>query len=135
MADHTIRTAGEWTAGRGPEAVYSRLLEDCIVVVGGLIDDALANLVTAQLLHLNARRPGEDIHLYLNSPGGSATALLAVYDAMQSLTSDVATVCVGQAASAAAVLLAAGAPGKRSALRHARGAREDRAGIGALLQH
>jgi ATP-dependent Clp protease, protease subunit len=100
--------------------VYSRLLEDRIVIVGSELDDAAANLITAQLLHLEAEAPDKDINLYINSPGGSGTALLAVYDTMQHLGSDVSTICLGQAASAAAVLLAAGAPGKRVALPHAR---------------
>jgi ATP-dependent Clp protease protease subunit len=100
--------------------IYSRLLEDRIVILGSELDDAVANLITAQLLHLEAEAPGKDINLYINSPGGSGTALLAVYDTMQHLGSDVSTICLGQAASAAAVLLAAGAPGKRVALPHAR---------------
>jgi len=100
--------------------IYSRLLEDRIVILGSELDDAVANLITAQLLHLEAEAPGKDINLYINSPGGSGTALLAVYDTMHHLGSDVSTICLGQAASAAAVLLAAGAPGKRVALPHAR---------------
>jgi ATP-dependent Clp protease protease subunit len=100
--------------------IYSRLLEDRIVILGSELDDAVANLITAQLLHLEAEAPDKDINLYINSPGGSGTALLAVYDTMQHLGSDVSTICLGQAASAAAVLLAAGAPGKRVALPHAR---------------
>jgi ATP-dependent Clp protease protease subunit len=100
--------------------IYSRLLNDRIVVLGSPIDDAVANLITAQLLHLESEDPEKDINVYINSPGGSSTALLGIYDAMQYLRSDVSTVCVGQAASAAAVLLAAGAPGKRFALPNAR---------------
>ena len=100
--------------------VYSRLLKDRIVVLGSAIDDALANVVMAQLLHLESEDPDRDISLYVNSPGGSATALLAIYDTMQYVRPDVSTICVGQAASAAAVLLACGAPGKRFALPHAR---------------
>jgi ATP-dependent Clp protease, protease subunit len=100
--------------------IYSRLLKDRIVVLGTPVDDTVANLLTAQLIHLDAEAPGKDINLYINSPGGSGTAMLGIYDTMQFVTSDVATICVGQAASAAAVLLAAGAPGKRFALRHAR---------------
>jgi ATP-dependent Clp protease, protease subunit len=109
-------------ADRGERAfdIYSRLLEDRIVVLGAELDDAVANLITAQLLHLEAEAPDKDINLYINSPGGSGTALLAVYDTMQHIGSDVSTICLGQAASAAAVLLAAGAPGKRFALPHAR---------------
>ena len=100
--------------------IYSRLLEDRIVILRSELDDAVANLITAQLLHLEAEAPDKDINLYINSPGGSGTALLAVYDTIQHLGSDVSTICLGQAASAAAVLLAAGAPGKRVALPHAR---------------
>jgi ATP-dependent Clp protease, protease subunit len=100
--------------------VYSRLLEDRIVILGSELDDAVANLITAQLLHLEAEAPDKDISLYINSPGGSGTAMLAIYDTVQHIGSDVSTICLGQAASAAAVLLAAGAPGKRFALPHAR---------------
>ena len=100
--------------------IYSRLLNDRIIVLGSPIDDAVANLITAQLLHLESENPDKDISLYINSPGGSGTALLGIYDAMQYVRSDVSTLCVGQAASAAAVLLAAGAPGKRFALPNAR---------------
>jgi ATP-dependent Clp protease protease subunit len=100
--------------------IYSRLLNDRIVVLGSPIDDPVANLVTAQLIHLEADDPDKDINLYINSPGGSGTALLAIYDTMRAIRPDVSTICVGQAASAAAVLLAAGAAGKRFALLHAR---------------
>jgi ATP-dependent Clp protease protease subunit len=100
--------------------IYSRLLKDRIVIVGTPIDDAVGNLVVAQLLHLEAEDPEKDINLYLNSPGGSGTSLLGIYDAMQHVRPDVSTICVGQAASAAAVLLAAGASGKRFALPYAR---------------
>jgi ATP-dependent Clp protease protease subunit len=100
--------------------IYSRLLKDRIVVLGTPVDDAVANLIIAQLLHLDSEDPGKDISLYINSPGGSSTALLGMYDTMQYLRSDVSTICVGQAASAGAVLLAAGAVGKRYALPHAR---------------
>jgi ATP-dependent Clp protease protease subunit len=100
--------------------VYSRLLKDRIVILGSPLDDHLANLITAQLLHLESEDPGKDINLYINSPGGSATALLAIHDAMGYVKPDVSTICVGQAASAAAVLLACGARGKRFALPHAR---------------
>ncbi len=100
--------------------LYSRLLKDRIVILGSPIDDAVANLVTAQLIHLEAEDPERDVSLYINSPGGSGTALLGVYDTMQSIRPPVSTICVGQAASAAAVILAAGAPGKRFALPHAR---------------
>jgi ATP-dependent Clp protease protease subunit len=109
-------------ASRGERAfdIYSRLLEDRIVILGSEVDDAVANLISAQLLHLEAEAPEKDINLYINSPGGSGTALLAVYDTMQHIGSDVSTICLGQAASAAAVLLATGAPGKRFVLPHAR---------------
>ena len=98
--------------------IYSRLLNERIIFLGTPIDDTVANLVMAQLLHLESEDPDKDIQLYINSPGGSVTALLAIYDTMQYVKPDVATTCMGQAASAAAVLLAAGAPGKRSALPH-----------------
>jgi ATP-dependent Clp protease, protease subunit len=106
---------------RGERAfdIYSRLLRERVVFLGRVMDDDLANLVVAQLLHLDSEGGG-DISLYINSPGGDVTALFAIYDAMQFLTSDVATYCLGQAASAAAVLLAAGAPGKRCALPNSR---------------
>ncbi|HEX9235627.1 MAG TPA: ATP-dependent Clp protease proteolytic subunit [Actinomycetota bacterium] len=107
---------------RGERAfdIYSRLLKDRVVFVGREIDDELANLVMAQLLHLESDDPDRDISLYLNSPGGSATAMFAIYDTMQYIRPDVSTMCVGMAASAAAVILAAGAAGKRHALPNAR---------------
>lgn len=118
---YTIPTVVE-RLPRGERAadVYSRLLSDRIVVLGTEIDDGVANVVIAQLLHLQSENPDADINLYVNSPGGSLTALMAIYDTMQYVRPDVATFCMGQAASAAAVLLAAGARGKRFALRHAR---------------
>ncbi len=100
--------------------VFSRLLSERIVFLGTPLDDDVANVVMAQMLHLDYESPDLDIQLYINSPGGSNTALTAVYDTMSFVRADVATVCMGQAASAAAVLLAAGAPGKRAALEHAR---------------
>jgi len=100
--------------------IYSRLLNERIIFLGTPIDDTVANLVMAQLLHLESDDPDKDIQLYINSPGGSVTALLAIYDTMQYVKPDVATTCMGQAASAAAVLLAAGAPGKRLGLPHSR---------------
>jgi ATP-dependent Clp protease protease subunit len=108
--------------GRGERAydIYSRLLKDRIVVLGTEINDATANLLTAQLLHLESEDPEKDIALYINSPGGSVTATLAIYDTMQVIRAEVATFCMGMAASGAAVILAAGAPGKRSALPNAR---------------
>jgi ATP-dependent Clp protease, protease subunit len=107
---------------RGERAydIYSRLLKDRIVVLGTEINDTTANLLTAQLLHLESEDPDKDIALYINSPGGSVTATLAIYDTMQVIRADVATFCMGMAASGAAVILAAGAPGKRSALPNAR---------------
>ncbi len=108
--------------GRGERAsdIYSRLLKDRIVFIGGPIDDYLANLVIAQLLFLEAEDPDRDIMLYINSPGGLVTAGLAIYDTMQYVKPDVCTICIGQAASMGAVLLAAGAKGKRYALPHSR---------------
>jgi ATP-dependent Clp protease protease subunit len=100
--------------------IFSRLLNDRVVFLGHEIDDVIANLVIAQLLHLESEDPEKDINLYINSPGGSVTAGLAIYDTMQYIRSDVSTICVGQCASAAAVLLAAGAPGKRFALPNSR---------------
>ena len=108
--------------GRGERAydIYSRLLKDRIVFIGSPIDDNVSNLVIAQLLFLQAEDPERDIYLYINSPGGSVTAGLAIYDTMQYISNDVATICMGQAASMGAVLLAAGAKSKRSALPHSR---------------
>ena len=100
--------------------MFSRLLMDRIVFIGTPIDDDVANVVIPQLLFLEADGPGKDIHLYINSPGGSVTAALAIYDTMQHVSAPVATICMGFAASAACFLLAGGAAGKRSALPHAR---------------
>jgi ATP-dependent Clp protease protease subunit len=121
MSSYTIPSVVEKTL-RGERAVdiYSRLLSDRIVYVGTEIDDGVANVVIAQLLHLESDRPDTQIDLYLNSPGGSVTAMLAIYDTMQFIRSPVGTTCVGQAASSAAVLLAAGAPGRRTVLPRAR---------------
>ena len=107
---------------RGERAfdIYSRLLKDRIVFLGTPIDDGVANIIMAQLLHLEGEDPDKDINLYINSPGGSTTALMAIYDTMQYIKPDVSTLCMGLAASAAAVLLAAGAEGKRFALPHSR---------------
>src|SRR5436309_4041520 len=99
---------------------YSRLLRDSIIFIGTPIDDNVANVITAQLLFLEAEDPERDISLYINSPGGSLSAALAVYDTIQFIRNDVTTICVGQAASMAAVLLAAGSPKKRFALPHSR---------------
>lgn len=100
--------------------IYSRLLKDRIVFVTGPIDDAMANVVIAQLLFLESEDPNKDIHLYINSPGGSVSAGLAIYDTMQYIKPDVSTICMGMAASMASVLLAAGTPGKRHALPYSR---------------
>ncbi|WP_232695642.1 ATP-dependent Clp endopeptidase proteolytic subunit ClpP [Brevibacillus daliensis] len=96
--------------------IYSRLLKDRIIFLGSEIDDDVANAVVAQLLFLESEEPGKDINLYINSPGGSVTAGMAIYDTMQFIKSDVSTICIGMAASMGAVLLAAGAKGKRYAL-------------------
>src|SRR5436305_5585082 len=100
--------------------VYSRLLRDSIIFIGTPIDDQIANLIVAQLLFLEAEDPERDINLYINSPGGSITAGMAIYDTMQFIKNDVTTICVGQCASMGALLLCAGAKGKRFALPHAR---------------
>ncbi len=100
--------------------IYSRLLANRIIFLGQAIDDQVANLVVAQLLHLESDSSGQDIQLYINSPGGDMTGLFAIHDTMRFVAPDVVTICVGQAASAAAVLLAAGAPGKRYALPNSR---------------
>src|SRR5437016_4456829 len=100
--------------------IYSRLLEDRIIFMQGVVDDDSANLIVAQLMYLQFTDPKKDIHLYINSPGGSVTAGLSIYDTMQYITCDVATYCIGQAASMGAVLLTAGTKGKRNALPHAR---------------
>ncbi|MBI2820180.1 MAG: ATP-dependent Clp endopeptidase proteolytic subunit ClpP [Acidobacteria bacterium] len=107
---------------RGERAydIYSRLLKDNIIFIGTPIDDTVANLVTAQLLFLEAEDPEKDVYLYINSPGGSITAGMAIYDTMQFVRPDVSTICIGQAASMAALLLAAGAPGKRFTLPNTR---------------
>lgn len=100
--------------------LYSRLLKEHIIFLGTPIDDTIANLVSAQLLHLESENPDKDINIYINSPGGDITALFAIYDTMQYIKAEITTICFGQAASAAAVLLAAGTKGKRLALPHAR---------------
>ncbi|HEX7077620.1 MAG TPA: ATP-dependent Clp endopeptidase proteolytic subunit ClpP [Candidatus Eisenbacteria bacterium] len=109
-------------SGRGERAydIFSRLLKDRIIFIGTPIDDVVANLVIAQLLFLESEDPDRDVNLYINSPGGVVSAGLAIYDTMQFIKPDVATICMGQAASMAALLLAAGAHGKRSALPHSR---------------
>jgi ATP-dependent Clp protease, protease subunit len=100
--------------------LYSRLLRENIIILGTPIDDTIANLICAQLIYLESENPDKDINVYINSPGGDLTALFAIYDTMQFIKNDIATICLGQAASAAAVLLGAGAKGKRLALPHAR---------------
>jgi ATP-dependent Clp protease, protease subunit len=107
---------------RGERAfdIYSRLLQQRIIFLGTPVSDEIANVIMAQLLHLESEDPDKDIALYINSPGGSITALFAIYDTMEYIKNDVSTICMGQAASAAAVLLAAGTPGKRYALPHSR---------------
>ena len=110
------------TTGRGERAydIYSRLLKDRVIFIGTPIDDYVANLIVAQLLFLQMEEPEKDVHVYINSPGGSITAGLAIYDTMQFLKCDVSTYCIGQAASMGAVLLCAGTKGKRYALPNAR---------------
>jgi len=118
---YLVPTVVEQT-NRGERAydLYSRLLKDNIIFLGTPIDDTIANLVCAQMLHLESENPDKDINIYINSPGGDVTALFAIYDTMQFIRNDIATICYGQAASAAAVLLAAVTKGKRLALPHAR---------------
>jgi ATP-dependent Clp protease protease subunit len=121
MSQYTIPTVIERTSlGERAFDIYSRLLSERIIFLGTEIDDGVANVVMAQLLHLESVSPDLEIALYINSPGGTYSALTAIYDTMQFVKPDVATICMGQASSAAAVLLAAGAPGRRSVLRHAK---------------
>ncbi len=119
--NYLVPTVVEQT-NRGERAydLYSRLLKENIIFLGTPIDDTIANLICAQLIHLESENPDRDINIYINSPGGDITALFAIYDTMQFIKNDIATICLGQAASAAAVLLAAGTKGKRLALPHAR---------------
>jgi ATP-dependent Clp protease protease subunit len=121
MAQYTIPTVVEQTA-RGERAydIFSQMLSERIVFISTEIDDGVANVVMAQLLHLEFANAEREIGLYINSPGGSFSAMTTIYDTMQFIRPDVATICMGQASSAAAVLLAAGAPGKRSVLPHAK---------------
>lgn len=109
-------------SGRGERSydIYSRLLKDRIIFLGGAIDDQIANLIIAQLLFLEAEDPDKDIHLYINSPGGVVTSGMAIYDTIQYIKAPVSTICVGQAASMAALLLAAGEKGKRYSLTNSR---------------
>jgi ATP-dependent Clp protease protease subunit len=121
IGQYTIPTVVEKTPlGERAFDIYSRLLSERIVFIGTEIDDGVANVVMAQLLHLESVSPDLEISLYINSPGGSFSALTAIYDTMQFIRPDVATICMGQAASAAAVLLAAGASGRRAVLPHAK---------------
>ena len=121
MSQYTIPTVVEQTPlGERAYDIYSRLLTERIIFLGTEIDDGVANVVMAQLLHLESVSPDLEISLYINSPGGSFSALTAIYDTMQFVRPDVATTCMGQASSAAAVLLAAGAPGRRAVLQHAK---------------
>jgi len=119
--NYVIPTVFEQTSrGERYYDIYSRLLKDRIIFLGTPIDDTIANLIMAQMLHLESDDPDKDIFLYINSPGGSITSLFAIYDTMQYIKPDVSTVCMGMAASASAVILAGGAKGKRYALPHAR---------------
>jgi ATP-dependent Clp protease protease subunit len=120
-SNYTIPIVIEQTS-RGERSfdIYSRLLKERIIFLGTPIDDGVANVVMAQLLHLESEDPDRDINMYINSPGGSFTALTAIYDTMQFVKPEIQTICMGQAASAAAVILAAGTKGKRLALEHAR---------------
>ena len=121
MSQYTIPTVIERTpSGERAFDIYSRLLSDRIVFLGTEIDDGVANVVMAQLIHLESASMDQEIALYINSPGGSFSALTAIYDTMRFIGSPIATFCMGQASSAAAVLLAAGTPGRRSVLRHAK---------------
>ena len=121
LESYLVPTVVEQTS-RGERAfdIYSRLLKDRIIFLGTPIDDTVANLIMAQLLHLESEDPDKDVFIYINSPGGSITSLFAIYDTMQYIKPDVNTVCMGMAASAAAVILAGGAEGKRFGLPHAR---------------
>jgi ATP-dependent Clp protease protease subunit len=121
VGSYLVPTVVEQT-NRGERAydLYSRLLKENIIFLGTPIDDTIANLICAQLIHLESENPDKDINIYINSPGGDITALFAIYDTLQFIRNDIATICLGQAASAAAVLLAAGTQGKRLALPHAR---------------
>jgi ATP-dependent Clp protease protease subunit len=121
IRNYLVPTVVEQT-NRGERAydLYSRLLKENIIFLGTPIDDAVANLICAQMLHLESENPDKDINIYINSPGGDITALFAIYDTMSFVKPDISTICFGQATSAAAVLLAAGTKGKRLALPHTR---------------
>jgi len=121
MSQYTIPTVIERTPqGERAYDIYSRLLSERIIFIGTEIDDGVANVVIAQLIHLESEGPDQEIMIYLNSPGGSFTSLMAIYDTMSFVGAPIATYCVGQAASTAAVLLAGGDPGRRYILEHAR---------------
>jgi len=121
VQNYLVPTVVEQTSkGERAYDLYSRLLKENIIFIGTPIDDTIANLICAQLLHLESENPDRDISLYINSPGGDINGLFAIYDTMQYIRPDITTICFGQAASAAAVLLAAGTPGKRLALPHSR---------------
>jgi ATP-dependent Clp protease protease subunit len=121
MSQYTIPTVVERTPqGERAYDIYSRLLSERVIFLGTEIDDGVANVVMAQLFHLEAASPEQEIAIYLNSPGGSYTSLMAIYDTMTFVSAPVSTFCVGQAASTAAVLLAGGEPGRRVILEHAR---------------
>lgn len=121
MRNYYIPSVTETTSrGERTSDLYSRLLKENIIFLGTPIDDTIANLICAQLIHLESENPDRDINIYINSPGGDITSLFAIYDTMQFIKNDIATICLGQAASAAAVLLAAGTKGKRLALPHSR---------------
>ena len=119
--NYYVPTVTEQTSrGERTSDLFSRLLKENIIFLGMPIDDTVANLICAQLIHLESENPDRDINIYINSPGGDITSLFAIYDTMQFIKNDIATICLGQAASAAAVLLAAGTKGKRLALPHSR---------------
>jgi ATP-dependent Clp protease, protease subunit len=121
MGQYTIPTVVERTPqGERAYDIYSRLLSERLIFLGTEIDDGVANVVIAQLLHLESATPEREISVYINSPGGSYTALMAIYDTMTYVNAPISTLCVGQAASTAAVLLAAGDPGRRGVLEHSR---------------
>jgi ATP-dependent Clp protease protease subunit len=121
MSQYTIPSVVERTMrGERVSDIYSRLLSDRIIFLGTPIDDGVANVIIAQLLYLDSESSDQEIAFYINSPGGDLTALMGIYDTMQYVSSPVATVCIGQAASSAAVLLASGAKGKRAVLSHSR---------------
>ncbi|NGN63438.1 ATP-dependent Clp protease proteolytic subunit [Streptomyces sp. A7024] len=121
MSSYTIPNVVERTPqGERAYDIYSRLLNDRVIFLGTEIDDGVANVVIAQLLHLESDSPGSEIQIYINSPGGSHTSLMAIYDTMTYVQAPISTTCVGQAGSTAALLLAGGAPGRRAVLEHAR---------------